>query len=82
MANSIDWGQGAVNNAIGWGQGAINNIIGWGSVHLLSWSGETDIVGSPVPNLIVNFKSIVIADSGLFEAESCLNTTLTNLNKI
>lgn len=28
------------------------------------------------------FKTRVIADSGIFEAESCLNTTLTNLNNI
>jgi len=28
MANSIGWGQGAVNNLIGWGQGAISNLIG------------------------------------------------------
>ena len=82
MANNIGWGQGAVNNAIGWGQGAINNLIGWGSIYLKSYSGETDIIGSPVPSLIVNFKSIVSIDAGVFEAESCLNATLTNLNSI
>jgi len=82
MGNNIGWGQGAVNNVIGWGQGAINNLIGWGSIYTLSWSGETDIVGSPVPTIIINFKTRVLADSGLFEAETCLNTTLTNLNTI
>jgi hypothetical protein len=41
-----DWGQGAKNNEIGWGQGAINNEIGWGAIHELSYSGDTDIVGS------------------------------------
>jgi hypothetical protein len=82
MANNIGWGQGAVNNAIGWGQGAINNIIGWGSIYLLSWSGESDIIGSPVPSLIVNFKNIVATDLGTFEAESCMNTILTDLNNI
>lgn len=45
MANSIGWGQGAVNNAIGWGQGAVNNIINWGKLHYNSYSGETDIIG-------------------------------------
>ena len=80
MANSIGWGQGAVNNTIGWGQGAINNLIGWGLIYLKSFSGETDIIGSPVPTLIINFKTRVLADLGTFEAESCLNTTLTNLN--
>lgn len=82
MANNIGWGQGAVNNAIGWGQGAINNIIGWGSAYFNSYYNETDIVGSPVPSLIFNFKARVSTDSGTFEAESCLNTTLTNLNNI
>jgi hypothetical protein len=82
MANNIGWGQGAVNNAIGWGQGAINNLIGWGSIYLLSWAGETDIVGSPVPSIITTFKTRIQTDLGTFEAESCLNTTLTNLNKI
>lgn len=32
--------------------------------------------------LINAFKARVAADSGTFEAESCLNTTLTNLNNI
>ncbi len=82
MANNIGWGQGAVNNVIGWGQGAINNLIGWGSIYINSYYNETDIVGSPVPTIIINFKTRVLADSGLFEAETCLNTTLTNLNKI
>ena len=31
---------------------------------------------------IENFKARVAADSGVFEAESCLNTILTNLNNI
>lgn len=82
MANNIGWGQGAVNNAIGWGQGAVNNIIGWGSIYYATFSGETDIIGSPVPLIITNFKTRVLADLGDFEAEVCLNTTLTNLNNI
>ena len=32
--------------------------------------------------LIKNFKSRVLAEDGVFEAESCLLTTLTQLNKI
>ena len=76
-----DWGQGANNNNIGWGQGAINNNIYWGNSHLVSWSGDTDIVGY-VGAIINAFKARVAADSGVFEAETCLKTTLTNLNKI
>lgn len=82
MANDIGWGQGVINNVIGWGQGAINNIIGWGSIYSKSYSGETDIIGFSIPLIISNFKARVLADSGIFEAESCLNTTLTNLNNI
>ena len=76
-----DWGQG-INNTIGWGQGAINNIISWGKSYYTSYSGETSLIGSPIPNLITNFKARVAADSGIFEAESCLNSILTNLNSI
>jgi hypothetical protein len=76
-----DWGQGAKNNNIGWGQGAVNNDIGWGAVHADSWSGDTDIVGlDPIQSIINAFKTRVDLDGGTFEAESCLNTTLTNLN--
>lgn len=42
-------------------------------------------VASSVVNvevLINDFKTRVAADSGLFEAESCLSIVLTNLNKI
>jgi hypothetical protein len=35
-----------------------------------------------ISNLIKSFKSRVTADSGIFEAENCLKSTLTNLNKI
>lgn len=38
--------------------------------------------GSYVDSLITQFKSRVLADSGTFEAELCLKTTLTQLNNI
>ena len=79
MANSIDWGQGAINNNIGWSQGAINNSIYWGSVYSASYSGETNILGSL---LIYSFQQRVIEDGGEFEAGSCLNNTVTNLSNI
>jgi hypothetical protein len=46
MANTIGWGQAAVNNTIDWGKGKTNNAIGWGSVYGSSPSGETDLVGT------------------------------------
>ena len=33
-------------------------------------------------NAVKAFKARVLADGGTFEAETCLNTTLTNLNNI
>ena len=46
MANTIGWGQAAVNNTIDWGKGKTNNAIGWGNVYSSSPSGETDLVGT------------------------------------
>jgi len=82
MANNIFWGQGANTNLIGWGQGAINNIINWGKIYFTSYTGETDITGAVVTNIISGFEERVISEAGIFEAESCLNITLTNLNSI
>ena len=74
-----DWGQGASNNDIGWGQGAVNNDINWGSVYADSYSGDTDIIGSPIPGIVNAFKERVLADGGTFEAESCLVTFLNTI---
>jgi hypothetical protein len=38
--------------------------------------------GISINTLINDFKSRVIADGGVFEAETCLNAILTNLNNI
>jgi hypothetical protein len=46
MANTIDWGQGAVNNTNGWGKSATNNTIDFGEVCADSWSPETNLTGS------------------------------------
>lgn len=42
----------------------------------------TNLGASIVVDLIKAFKARVAADSGIFEAESCLKITLRNLNKI
>ena len=47
MANTIGWGQAAVNNTIDWGKGKTNNTIGWGTIYSSSPYGDTDIVGTP-----------------------------------
>jgi hypothetical protein len=79
MSNLIGWGQGSENNDIGWGQGAVNNDIGWGAIHELSYAGETNIVGSPIPAIVNAFKTRVIDDGGTFEAQQCLIDNLTIL---
>ena len=81
MANNIGWGQGANNNEIGWGQGAYNNNISWGKSHYISYSGETDIVGNE-GGITTNLKIRIATDTGIFEAQSCLLTTLQNLDTI
>lgn len=74
-----DWGQGAKNNNIGWGQGAVNNSISWGASHAVSYSGDTDILGSPIPAIIDAFKTRVANDAGIFEAELCLSNFLSTI---
>ena len=46
MANTIGFGQAAVNNTIGFGDGAENNTIGWGDIQADSWSPETNLTGT------------------------------------
>ena len=45
MANTINWGQGAVNNTNGFGKAPTNNTIDFGEVCADSWSPETNLVG-------------------------------------
>lgn len=75
MANDNGWGQGANNNDIGWGQGAYNNTIGWGSIYANSYFGDTEIIGNEGA-ITTTFKTRIIADGGIFEAESCLVQSL------
>jgi hypothetical protein len=74
-----DWGQGANLNTIGWGQGAIANDINWGAIYSVSWSGETDIIGSRNQQEILDFIARIAADSGIFEAEQCLINLINNI---
>ena len=78
MANSIYWGQGANMNTIYYGQGA-NNDIGWGSIHAVSWSPETDLVGL-AGYASTGFTIRVLSDEGTFEALQCLQSNLISFN--
>ena len=44
--------------------------------------GKGLLLQNLVASIVKSFKIRVAADSGTFEAESCLNTILTNLNNI
>jgi len=46
MANTIDWGQAAVNNTNGFGKSATNNTIDFGEICADSWSPETNLTGT------------------------------------
>ena len=46
MANTIGFGQGAVNNTNGFGKAPTNNTIDFGEVCADSWSPETNLVGA------------------------------------
>ena len=46
MANTIDWGQGAVNNTNDWGKGKTNASNNWGDIYDSTAAGETNITGS------------------------------------
>jgi hypothetical protein len=46
MANTIDWGQGAVNNTNGFGKAPTNNTIDFAEVCADSWSPETNLTGT------------------------------------
>jgi hypothetical protein len=58
MANTIDWGQGAVNNTIDWGKGKTNNTIDWGAIYDDTPAGETNITGSGGVTPFVNTYSM------------------------
>ena len=76
-----DWGKGAENNSVGWGQGVANNTVGWGSIYSISYSGDTVI--DPTADLLTeDFEVRVTSDSGTFEAEQCLENSLTEIDKL
>jgi hypothetical protein len=44
--------------------------------------GQFTIFNRFINNLVRSFKIRVSADSGIFEAQNCLKSTLTKLNKL
>ena len=70
MANTIGWGQAAVNNTIDWGKGKTNNTIGWGEIYDFSASGETNIIGAATPFTIDSTREKV--DSTLYTSDKTI----------
>ena len=58
MANTIYWGQAAVENTNGFGKSATNNTIDFGEVCADSWSPETNLTGTGATPAFSNTKSI------------------------
>ena len=58
MANTIGYGQGAVNNTNGFGKAQTNNTIDFGEVCADSWSPETNLTGTGATPSFSNTKSI------------------------
>ena len=54
MANTIGFGQGAVNNTNGFGKAPTNNTIDFGEVCADSWSPETNLVGASAAALLLD----------------------------
>ncbi len=80
MANTIDWGQAAINNSLGYGQAAKNNTLGFGESEATSWSGETNITGTPDTPPFSNTESILL--DGIDAYVDCGNafTSLTSFS--
>jgi hypothetical protein len=77
MANTIGFGQAAVNNTIDYGQGAIDNTINWGKSQTLSPSGETNITGTGGTPPFSNTQSILL--DGIDAFANCGNDSSLNL---
>ena len=56
--NTIEWGQGAVNNTNNWGKAKTNNTIDFAAIYDDSPSGDTDLGGTSTPVGVVNTKSL------------------------
>ena len=57
MANTIYWGQAAVENTNGFGKSATNNTIDFGEICADSWSPETNLTGTGATPSFSNTKS-------------------------
>lgn len=73
MANTIGFGQGAVNNTNGFGKAPTNNTIDFGEICADSWSPETNLVGG---SSFTNTQSVEL--DGVDDYVDCGNVTTLN----
>ena len=71
MANTIGFGQAAVNNTNGFGKAPTNNTIDFGEVCADSWSPETNLTGAGATPPFSNTKSIEL--DGIDDYVDCGN---------
>ena len=57
--NTIEWGQGAVNNSNNWGKAKTNNTIDFGAIYDDSPSGDTNLTGTGATPSFTNTKSLI-----------------------
>lgn len=78
--NTIQWGQGAVNNDIGWGQAAANNAIDWGYIHQFSYGHpETNLVGISAEYIFALYAARVTAAGGVIQNAECATAKIDEL---
>ena len=81
MANTIGFGQAAVNNTNGFGQAPTNNTIDFGEICADSWSPETNLTGAGATPPFSNTKSIEL--DGIDDYVDCgnnINFAVTNIS--
>ena len=71
---------GVSNGTFAQSGGSAPSAVGLAAIANLTTKGWT--ITTTSLTIVQNFKTIVIADGGTFEAEACLNAVLTNLNDI
>ena len=81
--NTINWGQGAVNNSNNWGKAKTNSTNNFGAVYPNSPSGDTNLIGGtptpPVPEGIAN--NFSMSFDGTNDYIDC-NTSLNGMTSI
>jgi len=77
MANTIYWGQAAVENTNGFGKAPTNNTIDFGEICADSWSPETNLTGTGATPAFSNLKSIELDGIDAYVNQNVSTTSST-----